>query len=372
MSGNTKNGRTISRTWYRIFCRIAKHFTIRADPGTADLGSTEAHGDPSFHVSYSYERTADISNGLAQPLGRFPKPDIAGTAWGSWRFVNNRMEAFFGDQVPLVRCYHHRPPEDEREPGTDLVLNLTPAGRVYKSDFDWREHPDSIGFLLRTLERDFMHGPAWVLRNWNLWRVDEFFGAGKRLDRPNHAPWIAGLAERLVGQHRELVGEERTACRLAARLFAALGDSARSLQALDAAAMFPGAEWQPIIEDQMRAEVYHAAARWDDEIATYERLLAQRPDVMPYMASLADAYDAAGKPEQARPGAIEPTPAGSCSVSPRPRSKLSSSMGRDCPWARLSRDTKRSCSTSGSAPAALAASRFLISRSCTPASSLRA
>ncbi len=271
-----------------------------ADIGTDDLGSSEAHRDPKFRVSYSYERNADASNGLAQPLGRFPKPDIPKTSWGSWRLVNGRMEAFFGDQVPLVRCYHHRPPEDEREPGKDRVLNLTPSGRVYKSDFDWRYHPDSLDYLLRTLERDLSQGPAWVLRTWLLWRVDEFFSFDVPLTRLQHGPRLAAVAEQLSNRHRDFTGEERTACRLAARFFRALEEPARALQALDAAAKCAGGEWQPIAEDQLRAAIYHSAKRWDDEIATYQSLLAKRPDVKPYMESLADALEAAGKPEQAR------------------------------------------------------------------------
>jgi len=278
----------------------AAAFHDPADSGAGDLGSSEAHGDPTLRVSYSYERTADVSNGLAQPLGRFPKPDIPNTGWGSWRLVNGRMEAFFGDQVPLVRCYHHRPPEDEREPGKDCVLNLTPSGRVYKSDFDWRRHPDSLDFLLRTLERDLSQGPAWVLRTWLLWRVDEFFSYDSPFTRRQHGPRLAAIAEGLLSRHREFTGEERTACRLAARFFRALDEPTRALQALDAAAHCATGEWQPIAEDQLRAAIYHSAKRWDDEIATYRSLLAKRPDVKPYMESLADALEAAGRPDESR------------------------------------------------------------------------
>jgi peroxiredoxin len=271
-----------------------------ADPGADDLGSTEAHRDPKFPVSYSYERTAGRSNGLAQPLGTFPKPDIAGTGWGSWRLVNGRMETFFGDQVPLVRCYHHRPPEDEREPATDCVLNLTPSGRVYKSVFDWRLHPDSVNFLLRTLERDLSQGPTAMQRTWNLGRLDEFFSHDPPVDRKRNDRALAALAERFMREQREFTDNERTACRLAARFFAALEDPDRALEALDAAAHFPAGEWQPIVEDQLRAAIYHSAKRWNDEIKTYRSLLDRRPDVRPYMESLAIALELAGKPDEAR------------------------------------------------------------------------
>ena len=139
-----------------------------ADRGIGELGSDEAHADPKYRVSFSYERNSEVSNGLAQPLGPFPKPDTPNTSWGSWRLVNGHMEYFFGDQVPIVRCYHHRLPEANREAEHDLVLNLTPAGRVYRSAYDWRRHPDSLEFLLRTLERDLNQAPERVLRSWLL------------------------------------------------------------------------------------------------------------------------------------------------------------------------------------------------------------
>jgi peroxiredoxin len=271
-----------------------------ADPGTGDLGSDQAHKDPKFRVSYSYERNGDVSNGLAQPLGRFPKPDIPDTGWGSWRLVNGHMEYFFGDQVPVVRCYHHRPPEGEREPGRDCVLNLTPSGRVYRSDYDWRRHPDSLDFLLRTLGRDLSQGPGHVQRNWLLWRVDEFFIETDGLSRERHADVAFAAARGLFDGHKGLVGDERVACRLAARLFIQAGQTDRALGALDAAGRYPGAKWHPTTEDELRAEAYHAAKRYDREIAAYESLLARRPGVRPYMESLADAYEAAGQPGRAR------------------------------------------------------------------------
>ena len=47
------------------------------------------------------------------------------------------------------------------------------------------------------------------------------------------------------------------------------------------------------------ATIYHAA-NVNDEIATYHARPAKRPDVKPYMERLADALEAAGKPDQAR------------------------------------------------------------------------
>lgn len=268
-----------------------------ADPVTGDLGSNMAHKDPVFHVSYSYERNADVSNGLPSPLGRFPEPDAGHlTGWGSWRLVNGHQEYFYGDQVPLVRCYLHRPPEDEREEGKDLVLNLTPSGRVYRSDFDWESHPDSIAFMLRTLLRDLTQGADHLSRHWILFRVKEHLGAA---DAKHHGELLRALAPALFAICNELKDEQRAACKIAAELYIKVGEFEPALAALDACPKYPGGDSDPIVEDQMRGEAYHGLKQWDKEIAVYEGLLQKRPNVQPYMASLADAYEAAGKAEKA-------------------------------------------------------------------------
>jgi thiol-disulfide isomerase/thioredoxin len=268
-----------------------------ADPGTGDLGSNLAHKDPMFPVSYSYERNAKMSNGLPSPLGPFPEPDAGHlTGWGTWRLVNGHQEYFYGDQVPLVRCYLHRPAEEDREDGKDLVLNLTPSGRVYRSDFDWESHPDSIAFMLRTLLRDLTQGAEHVCRNWQLFRVREHIEAA---DVKHHAELMRSLAPALFAVRDQLPDGQRAACKIVAGLSIKLGDFEPALAALEACPKYPGSDSDPIVEDQMRAEAYHGLKQWNKEIAVYEGLLQKRPNVRPYMTSLAEAYAAAGKPEKA-------------------------------------------------------------------------
>jgi thiol-disulfide isomerase/thioredoxin len=265
-----------------------------ADPGTGDLGSDQAKADPRSRVSYSYERCADVSNGLPGPLGPFPKPDIPGASWGSWRLVNGHQEAFFGDQVPLVRCFLHRPPAEDREPGKDLVLNLTPAGRVYRSDYAWEHHPDSAAYLLRTLDRDLTQGAGHVARRWILFRVNEYLGNQEALDAGRLGPVMRSVADRLLAIRDELPDGARHACFIAAVLRKRAGDLDGAQAALDACAAYPGAPWSPIVEAQERAEVLHAQKRYDREIEVYEWLLRERPGVVPYMEKLAAAFEAAG------------------------------------------------------------------------------
>jgi peroxiredoxin len=273
-----------------------------ADPGTGDLGSTEAHRDPKFHVSYSYERSVDHSQGLPAPLGPFPKSDLADPRffWGSWRLVNGHQEHFFGDQVPLVRCFLHRPPEEDRKPGKDLVLNLTPSGRVYRSDFGWDKHPDSVAFVLWTLRRDLTQGAPNLCRRWTLGRVAEYFGpSGELFDARRHGELMRALAAELLAARDQLPEAQRAACQITAVLYLKLGQFEQTLQALDIGSKYQGAKWSPIVEDQVRAEAYRGLKRWDSVIGTYERMLRQAPNVRAYMEGLAEAYTATGNAAKA-------------------------------------------------------------------------
>jgi|GEM_PF-2021909 len=265
-----------------------------ADPGSGSLGSDQAYEDPKFRVSYSYERCAKISNGLPGPLGPFPKPDV-GNAWGTWRLVNGHQEYFWGDQVPLVRCYLHRPPEEERADGHDLVLNLTPSGRIYRSKYDWNAHPDSIEFVLRTLARDMQAGFKHVGRHWYLGRVREYLdGNDDALADARFAPLLTELAGGFMSRLKEFGDAARVACQLAALFELKLGHPDKCLAALDEAAKHPGPKWAPLIDGQRRAEAHRAAKNFAEEVATYRRLLELSPDNQSYLRGLAAALESSG------------------------------------------------------------------------------
>jgi peroxiredoxin len=265
-----------------------------ADAGSGSIGSDQAFTDPEFRVSYSYERNARISNGLAGPLGPFPPPDV-GDMWGTWRHVNGHQEYFWGDQVPLVRCLLHRPAEAERADGHDLVLNLTPSGRVYRSGYHWQGEPDALEFMLRTFARDLRAGFANVRRHWTLWRVREYLDGNEApLGEARFSGILTELARTLVEHRGELGDETRSACQLAALFELKTGHPDRCLLALDEAAKFPGPEWAPLVDGQRRAAAHRAAKNYRAEVATYRDLLKLKPENRSYMAGLAKALESAG------------------------------------------------------------------------------
>ncbi|HWB02661.1 MAG TPA: redoxin domain-containing protein [Verrucomicrobiales bacterium] len=299
-----------------------------SDAGKGNIGSTEAHEDPKFRVSYSYERAADVSNGLPGPLGPFPAPDV-GKSWGTWRHVNGHQEYFWGDQVPLVRCFLHRPPEEERADGNDLVLNLTPSGRIYRSKFDWDAEADSIDMVLRAFARDLTLGFGNVRRHWNLGRLKEYLdGNSKALGDKRFKAVLTELAGAMMERRGELEKDARPACQLAALFELKLGNTDRCLAALDEAAKFPGPEWAPVVDEQRRAEAYRAVKNFKEEVATYRRLLVMRPENRAYLAGLANALEAAGEKLAAKEARAKVDPGAALIGKPAPDFTVTAVDGR--------------------------------------------
>jgi peroxiredoxin len=272
-----------------------------ADPTPGGVDSTEGFPDPRLPVSYSYEWNGDVSNGLPCPLGKFPQSDLPNTAWGSWRHVNGYQTTFFGDQVPVLRCFHHRPSDSLRDIGAaDNILNLTPSGKIYHSGIQWEKAPETYAVALQNFDHDLRAlSPADFLKKWYVWRFREYcldIDPSEKMCQKAMRSIAARLSETIT----DLPDEQRTAGELAAAFFLHTRQPDRVPSILDRAAHYPGAEWSPIVEDQMRALAYHDLKLVDKEVAVYLSLHARRPDTHAYMVALADAYAALGQKENAQ------------------------------------------------------------------------
>jgi thiol-disulfide isomerase/thioredoxin len=164
-------------------------FHCPADPTDGDPARGFAHRDPKMPMSYSYEWSADESHGLPQPFGPFPKPDV-GKAWGTCRLVSQRQAHFFGDRVPVVRCFHHKTEDSEAA----NVLSLTRSGQVYRSQGVWEDVPETFAAVLACVQRDLSRGDKTFLDNWRIGMVDHYVDA--RLESPACA---AATKEKLDG-----------------------------------------------------------------------------------------------------------------------------------------------------------------------------
>ncbi len=191
------------------------------------------------------------------------------------------------------------------------MINLTPSGRCYTSAADWRHHPESIAFLLRTLDRDLTQGAHHVQRHWYLWRLREFIidAESSQLDLVrNQLPNIAG---KLMSTREALKEDGRVASHIAAKLLL-LGN-------LPEQALLTLEEGKKSVIDQpvdhwginLLGEALVQAKRWDDAIRHFEQRLKEIPGSKVYMSRLADALENAGRTKDAATWRAKADPAAS-------------------------------------------------------------
>lgn len=281
-------------------------FHCPADPSPqGDPGRGFAHRDPKMATSYTYEFSADESRGLPTPLGPFPKADV-GNSWGTCRQVMTRQADFFGDQVPVVRCFHHKV-EDSDDP---RVINLTRSGLQYRSTGVWEDHVDSVGNVLERAARSLASDGAEAFRKgWDVHRLDEYLRDKPRDARyKSLAPKFGEFASRLSSSAKLLdgTGRQRVALRLAARCFSGAGEHDKALAAMEesmrlslaAGEYAPGTNqwggWAGQGDLDALVEIYHAAGKFGHEAALLAAMHRANPGIHYYVDRLAEVNDAAG------------------------------------------------------------------------------
>jgi tetratricopeptide (TPR) repeat protein len=274
-------------------------FHCPADPTSGEPGLPYVHKDPRLSISYAYEFSADRSRGVWPQLGPFPPPDIQDPiGWGSSRLVSTHQRTFYGDRVPVVRCFHHQPDESDEE----KVLNLTLTGQVYRSDVRWEYHPDTVAVVLRRLERDLKAGPAHVRRRWSLGWIEQY--SFLWLDDPRIKALrlrLRSVAGRLLAIARKLPARDRRfSYRLAARFFNAAGEFKQAIPAIQAAMRLPAVnKWtDPDFDTVVLADAYRGLGQRDKERSLFQRRLEKRKSPY-YMERIANAYEALGQQEKA-------------------------------------------------------------------------
>ena len=286
-----------------------KVFHCPADPSEGQPARRWLHRDPKLPISYSYEFSADESRGLPTPLGPFPKPDI-GDAWGSNRHVGVRQQYFFGEQVPTVRCFHHKPEHSDEQ----KVLNLSRDGRVYRSGGTWEDHPESVRNVLDGCTRDLQAGTAVFEKQWDPARLREYLG-----DKAGEAPYAAlrpkfrAFADALTAVAPGMTEwRPKVAYRLAAMCYNGVGENQKALEAvghamrlaLEAGDYGPRGEERDSVACEadalILADAYRGLGRRGEEAALFLLLHAARPQVGYFKQRLIEVHEAAGRKEVAK------------------------------------------------------------------------
>lgn len=281
-----------------------KLFHCPADATKGETGRGFLHKDPKLAISYAYEFSADESHGLPTPLGSFPKPDV-GNSWGTCRLVGERQRYFFGDQVPTVRCFHHKG-EFEDVP---KVLNLARDGRVYRSTGQWENHPDSVRNVLEHCARDLKAGAGTFEQQWNIGRLREYlWDKGAEPQYKEIRPQFAAFADALASTAKDLPEQHpQTAYRIAANCYNGAGEYQKAMDAVEHSmrlALEHG-NYPPVKstsdgvaceQDILQlADACRGLGRRGEEAALLLLLHAHRPTVGYFNERLADVHEAVGQ-----------------------------------------------------------------------------
>lgn len=305
----------------------AKLLHCPADPTPGDPGrlavewyAEGAHRDTGLPTSYYYEFNGSKSWGvMGTQLGPFPRSDLPGVTWGTWRHINRHQRTLYGDRVPAVRCFHHPPVDREKE---ENVVNVTLGGQVYRSGRRWETHPDTVAGVLDRFARDLKTGRKSFERKWYVGGFEEYVYT---CASPQHArrlrpQWLLA-AERLQALAREQPAERKShTLRVAALVLNTAGEYRRAVPVIRESrrllTALPGKEWieegvlRGEAETQILARAYRGLGQHEKVIALFEPLVEKRTVSQNYyMRSLGDAYAALGQREKAEEWRLKADPA---------------------------------------------------------------
>jgi peroxiredoxin len=262
------------------------HCPADPTPGDPTAQVPSALPDPGMPVSYLYEMSADPAT-FVVPFG--PAPDGKVT----WQQQKMAQHDYFGDRVPVVRCWHHAEVPAGQTPLV-LVPELDLAGKVTRTVPGWEYDPAVVPALLTSLERDLAAGPD-RLHRWSPGEIARYFAAAPSV--PTLHARLHAAAEKLAAMAEPFPnaspGTRSTAI---ASLYGAAGEMEKAVPLYQAALGVPGfhAEVASLMIDQ-----YFTAGQPDKAVATLENLQAKEPDSPDYTLLLAGAYERAGQPEKA-------------------------------------------------------------------------
>jgi tetratricopeptide (TPR) repeat protein len=275
------------------------HCPADASPGEAGLeGKVPAPiappADPRLPISYSYTMSTVI------PHATFGTPTLESSRgpW-SWRAQMLGQREWYGDWVPVVRCWHHVAVDRVyREPG---VLNLALSGQVYRSTGTWNRYSAAVAEALSHMEKELADGPEAFQHRWSA-KWDEithwiWLAFGGQQPTPALRDRYRGLAEKLAALDKP--GSEAaggTLSQAVGTLYTAAGDREKAVAAYERALQADGDPRQ--IASAVN-QIYLSSGHPDQAIAFLQRVVDRAPLNAGVIAELSYAYERAGQHEKA-------------------------------------------------------------------------
>lgn len=250
--------------------------------------------DSRLPISYSYTMSTVI------PHATFGTPSL-GPSRGPWSWRAQMLEQreWYGEWVPVVRCWHHVAVDRVyRETG---VLNLTLSGQVYRSTGAWNRYPAAVAAALSHLEKELTGGPEAFHRRWsakwdeiNDWITMAFSGQ-------HPTPPLRDRYRRVAGKLAVLDNPGAAGASSALRqalgtLYTAAGDREKAVAAYERALQAGGDSRQ--VASSVR-QIYFDAGQPGKAITFLERMAARTPLNAAVLGELAYACERAGQRERA-------------------------------------------------------------------------
>jgi peroxiredoxin len=234
-------------------------------------------------MSYFYEMSLE-KDPAGVVLGPEP-PDGLKT----WRALKMNSRRYFGDRVPVVRCWHHfaHPENPAYDNGLPIMLNLTLSGQVFRSTPAYEYEPQFVLSALATMERDLKLGPRHFLTIWTPVRAARYFSSVSPVT-PEVSLRLHAVADHLTAASKSgPLLAEGSALTLIGTLYRTASFTEQAVVSLDRAIHAPGDHRQAAT---LLAEIYHDSGKDDRAIRFLEDLLSREPNEVQYMELLARAY----------------------------------------------------------------------------------
>jgi hypothetical protein len=313
---------------YPKYVSDKKLFHCPADPSPGKPGYEGAAVDPGMPVSYLYEMSL-AKNAAGFMLGPGP-----GGGSATWRDVKMAQRQYFGDRVPVVRCWHHL--LQPSAGGPPFTLNLTLGGLVYRSGASWEFDPGTLPVVIACFERDLGGGVKRLRERWLLDRLPMYVVQTAH-PGPGAPPFPATLRDRLRSAASKVMARnnaepERDLQLVAAALSQAAGDTEKAIAGYEAVTKLPGA---PGFATYQLVNLYGAAGQHQKAIRLLEGVLAREPRNRGAMGMLASAYEKAGDREKATEWSRKADPGGQLAGKEAPGFTLKDTAGKEVRLADL-------------------------------------
>ncbi len=262
--------------------------------------TSQANGEK-VSVSYGYEWNEQPVSSYSINQIVLPTP-AAASGRPTNRAIREAQRYYFGDCVPIVRCYH----------GRQHVNTLTLSGQVYTGGYRWEADPEPVKQIVDKLRKDVKGGRSAFEEHWAPGKTASYF---RSLSDFGEAP-PAAVRDLLAAATAEISAADLQpgeATFMAASLYSGAGDVDQAIRFYAKAAVTSGRNQVTAFE--LLDDLFQEKGRLDDAVAFHRSRVAAEPSNVGYKAKLSYSLMQSGQAKEAMKWhkKVEPAAADACS-----------------------------------------------------------